>query len=209
MSKIAKLPGNCVLVVFKHLSDLDDERIIDVCKRWGYPSLPSGGMYESQWVHAARELGIKLAEKPLTGPDGFISAGTLRSRSPHPTLGQVAKRYKDGVYLVRTRTHVLILNRGVVVDTNYKTGRHARRRVYSMYRVLNPAIKPRPSRLPANPRWVWMRRPSKRNAVARRTYCHWLDLDQAPQDLDVVAYLGFTRKRLRHHLRRGDVALVD
>lgn len=120
---------NCVLVALQRVSGKTDAEIFNAVRRYGYKD--NHGMYEAQWISAAKDLGLELRrdDECCWGKDG------LR----RPTLGALLKLIGAGTYLIRVHGHLLVVENRRLVDKNYRSRPSLKRRVWRVYEVLNAA----------------------------------------------------------------------
>lgn len=131
--------NNCTMVALAQVSDIPHETIERACYKHGYK--PSNGMPNLAVMKAATEVGIQFETIPL--PVKYIPG---RKQMKRMTVGEVRKKYNDGVYLLFVRGHVLSLVYGDIVDPNFSTY-GIKRRVNNLYRVTNSPVKPKPPAL--------------------------------------------------------------
>jgi hypothetical protein len=136
METIMQFRNNCTLVAIKEITGADDAAVLAAVRKHNYKN--NQGMYASDYMAAANDLGIKFGEMKSTlnfaranGP----SAGYAMPK--HPTLGVVASHLKKGTFLVRTKRHVLVVRDGKIVDTNWNKP-SLRRDTFDYVEVLNP-----------------------------------------------------------------------
>ena len=209
---IAEYKNNCVLVAFKRVSNISDSVIIHTCQAFGFKG---HGMQQDNWLDAARVLGIKL--------ETVYDALSWHSRGVEDTqditIGQFTKKFREGTFLVRVKGHLLTVHDGKIIDPNYQR-RAARRRVYSVYRVMNSTIintRKRGDHLPKNPTFYFVNMPhacARRRSAKQEIYLNIYSEGmnghmRSTLTLDGMARYGYTRKMLRSDLRKGNIALVD
>lgn len=217
MTTIASYSRNCTLVAARQLlaPAVSDDAILAAYRTHGYRD--NRGMYEECYVAAMRDLGLQLEALPwcwnrrteeVCG-DGSGSAGT-RERWMPATLGTFCRLYRRGTYLVKVHGHALIVRDGAVVDPNTRRI-GARRRVWSVYRVVNAWVPPAGRYLQLCVPPARARRPG--SAACER----WIALHELVRQRDperttpeqALALTPYTRADLAYDLRTGRVRLVD
>ena len=122
--------NNCVPIALAYASGLPETYVMRVCLAHGFKR----GMRVAQWLNAARALGLHLTKVKLPRPD---YSGTYVKRT---TLHQFQNfMAQQGVlYLVRTRSHLLVVDDGLVYDPNCRWGT-GKRRIWGVYQVTKEA----------------------------------------------------------------------
>lgn len=148
--QISRFRNNCTLVAIKEVTRKPDAEIIQAARKNGYVN--DKGMRNSQWINAARQLGLELKEVAIK-PDGAHGRLVQYERynsyydqhmtcqrwlSPNFTLGEFIKEYPKGTFLISVMGHALVVRDGKVVDHNRWGNFGFRRRMVSAHLVLNP-----------------------------------------------------------------------
>jgi hypothetical protein len=206
--------NNCVPVALQLVSQRPEQEVLELCIRHGYTE--RSGMFERGWVEAARLLGLLPRPVAVSRDRASLLGGAYSGM----TLHEFCKTYRDGVHLVRVKGHLLIVNRGVVVDPNMRR-RGGRRRVFSAYRVVSDLPAPRPDKLPDDPVVRFVRIPldaRRLGSDGHRRYVTAYDSDPARLS-EVLARAErraqawnlppYTRKDFRADLRKGNVIIEE
>jgi hypothetical protein len=122
MEKITDYRNNCVLVALKEVSGKDDAEIFRAVRNHNYKN--NGGMYQSDYMKAATELGIEMSDVRSCYSLFADQFNEMRSRGnfnipSRTTLTAVLKKLNKGTFLVRTPGHILVIRDGRVVDKNF------------------------------------------------------------------------------------------
>lgn len=102
MKKIKKIKGSCAVVALHHVSGVDEETVLRVCKLHGFEV--GEGMEDDDWKEAADDLGISIRAIPFK----------------NCRLRAFVKKYPLGLYLVGTFDHLFVLDNGIIVDPREK-----------------------------------------------------------------------------------------
>lgn len=214
MKPLSQYRNNCVPVALTLVSQRSEQDVLELCIRHGYTE--RSGMYQRGWVDVAHLLGLNPQPVPVTR-DG---AGLYAHAYSGMTLAAFCKTYRDGVYLVRVRNHLLVVNRGVVVDPNMRR-RGARRCVFSAFRIVSDLPAPRPEKLPDDPVVRFVRRPEHARRSGSDGYSRYVtayDLGTARLSEVLVRaeeraarfnLQPYTRKDFRADLRKGNVIIEE
>lgn len=106
MKKILKIDNSCAVLALHHVSGLDEETVLRVCKFHDFT--PQGGMTDEDWIEAAKDLSISVR---------MIFSGSCR-------LGKFINEHKTGLFLIRTHDHIFSLDNGVMIDPGGKEMKH-------------------------------------------------------------------------------------
>lgn len=135
--RITDYRNNCVLVAIKEVTGLPDAEIFKAVRRHGYKN--DHGMYQHDYHVALQELGTQLEKVKYQELIAGAPAKATSIRSLHGlTINRALRFLRHGVYLVTTRSHVLVVRDGKLVDHNYRWRSALGRTVYGVWRVLNP-----------------------------------------------------------------------
>ena len=214
MKLLSQHRNNCCPVALTLVSQRHEQEVLELCLAHGYTE--RAGMFEHQWVAVALKLGLMPRPVAVSRDRASLFGGTRDGI----TLHEFCKTYRDGVYLVRARSHLLVVNRGVVVDPNMKR-RGGRRRILSAFRVTTNLPAPRPDKLPDDPVVRFVRHPNHARRVGSDGYNRYVTAyDIGPARLsDVLARAAeraarfnvqpYTRKDFRADLRKGNVIIEE
>lgn len=92
MKKLFSINGACSLAALRHASKKSEDQVLE--------AFISFGAVDSQWLHAAKKLGLKLRE---------VKEYEVR-------VGSFARRHPKGLFLASTHNHVFIIQDGEIVD---------------------------------------------------------------------------------------------
>lgn len=98
MKKLLKIENSCAVLALHHVSGLDEETVLRVCKSHNFT--PKGGMYDEDWISAAKDLGISIKT-------AFTGSARLYS---------IVKKFPTGLYLISTSNHLFVLDSGIIID---------------------------------------------------------------------------------------------
>lgn len=203
---LSELKNNCCPLALHMASGLSEAEVLLVCYKHGYTE--KTGMYSGEWLRAAIELGLDP-----------IRVDASRSGSSNPchyfrynaTVGEFCKIHKNAVYLVQTRGHVFLVNRGIVIDPNIGR-RGAKRRIVSAFRVKSQLPPHRPEIIPRDPLIKFVRRPvdARRSGTAgyRRYAAAYTQMEMHLSEAIRQSSDRYTRKDFRQDLRKGNVVII-
>lgn len=196
------------------VSQRPEQEVLELCIRHGYTE--RSGMFEREWLEVARTLGLVPRPVVVSRDRASLVGGTYSGM----TLHEFCKTYRDGVHLVRVRGHLLVVNRGIVVDPNMRK-RGARRRVFSAFRVVTNLPAPRPEKLPDDPVVRFVRIPTNARRLGSEGHARYVTAyDSGPARLSEVLARAerraqawnlkpYTRKDFRADLRKGNVIIEE
>ena len=98
MKKIIKLENSCAVVALHHVSGLDEETVLRVCKIHDFDV--KIGMDDEDWIAAAKDLGITIRS---------VFEGSVRFKT-------FMNQHKTGLFLIRTSDHLFVLDNGIIID---------------------------------------------------------------------------------------------
>lgn len=102
MKKIIKINNSCAVLALHHVSGMDEETVLRVCKFNDFD--PNYGMDDEDWIRAAKDLGISLRS---------VFEGSCRFKS-------FFNKNKEGLFLIRTCDHLFALDNGLIIDPGAK-----------------------------------------------------------------------------------------
>lgn len=104
MKRIKKTEGWCSAVALKYVSGLPEKTVMAVLEHEGFD--PSHGAEDSEWLAAAKTLGIKL-----------------KSVRIEPQRLRKFIRKRVGLFFVCTHDHIFVVREGLVYDPMFGSGR--------------------------------------------------------------------------------------
>ena len=127
---IADYRNNCVPLALAYASGASHGLVLRVCLAHGFNKHGRGGMRMTSWVTAAQALGLVLTKVELPKPTW--NGDYLKRTTLHHFQNHMAQQ--GALYLVRLRSHLLVVDDGLVHDPNcpYRTGK---RRIWGVYQV--------------------------------------------------------------------------
>lgn len=111
MNKLRKLKDSCAVVALCYVSKVPEDVAIRVCTLFGYHGT---GMEDDQWQAAAKQLGIDMRLVPLEE--------SMR-------LHAFVRDHPNGLYLVWTVDHLLVVDNGKIIDPLHEPDPSTRRMV--------------------------------------------------------------------------------
>lgn len=102
MKKLKKIDASCAVLALHHVSGVDEETVLRVCKLHGFEA--GEGMEDSDWQEAAKDLGVKIRR---------ISLEPCR-------LSKFINNHEVGLYLLGTMDHLFVIDNGVIIDPRTK-----------------------------------------------------------------------------------------
>lgn len=111
MKKLTKLEGACAVIALRYAADVPDDTAIETCL--------SQGMFDVQWMTAARKLGLKLHR--------VIYRKIM--------LKRFIKKYPEGMYLLGTHNHLFAVKDGKIFDPHWNNAGLSRM-VIQAFRVI-------------------------------------------------------------------------
>lgn len=214
MKPLSRHRNNCCPVALTLVSQRPEQEVLELCIRHGYTE--RSGMFEREWLEVALTLGLVPRPVVVSRDRASLVGGTHSGM----TLHEFCKTYRDGVHLVRVRGHLLVVNRGIVVDPNMRK-RGSRRRVFSAFRVVTNLPAPRPEKLPADPVVRFVRLPDHARRLGSDGHTRYVTAyDSGPARLSEVLARAerraqawnlkpYTRKDFRADLRKGNVIIEE
>lgn len=102
MKKLIKLDNSCAVLALHHVSGVDEETVLRVCKIHDFD--PHYGMEDTDWINAAKDLGITVRS---------VFNGSER-------LSSFVNKHQSGLYLIGTFNHLFALDNGIIIDPRAK-----------------------------------------------------------------------------------------
>lgn len=102
MKKLIKIDNSCAVLALHHVSGLDEETVLRVCKINDFT--PKNGMEDEDWISAAKDLGISVRSC-------FLGSERLSS---------FITKKPEGLYLIGTFNHLFVLDNGLIIDPRSK-----------------------------------------------------------------------------------------
>ncbi len=102
MKKLIKIDNSCAVLALHHVSGLDEETVLRVCKINDFT--PKNGMDDEDWINAAKDLGITVRS---------VFNGSER-------LSSFMAKKLDGLFLIGTFNHLFVVDNGLIVDPRAK-----------------------------------------------------------------------------------------
>jgi hypothetical protein len=121
---IGQYRNNCTLVAIKEVSNKPDAEILAAFRRHNYKN--NKGMWQDDYLKAGRELGLQFGETKSVWTLRVAERNELKEVGKDTfkfrysmTIGQVLKYLAKGTFLLRIRSHLLVVRDGKVVDLNF------------------------------------------------------------------------------------------
>ncbi len=114
---LAHIRGACVLCALQYVSKHEEEHVMKIClqNKWA----AKRGMQTTEWLKAAKQLGIMLEKTPLT---------PIR-------VGRFLKKFTTETYLVETSDHLFVIENGIMIDPREPKPPGLCRTILSAYRI--------------------------------------------------------------------------
>ena len=111
--------GYCAVLAITYASGLPESQVVDMCRWHGFVD-NGAGMYDDDWLAAAKDLGIRLR----------------RVKTKAKTVGGFLKEHPLGTFLVGTEGHLFAVLNGGMVNHPIQSNTDRRCKVQEAWRVL-------------------------------------------------------------------------